>query len=101
MVARDPSIARPRRRRQGDPNPRAAKITTETAYYLLSTPLSAERFGHAARSHWTVENNLHWVLDVTMNEDMARNRLDNGLHNLAVLRHMAINLISKEPFKGS
>jgi len=79
----------------------AAKITTETAYYLLSTPLSAERFGHAARSHWNVENNLHWVLDVTMNEDMARNRRDNGPHNLAVLRHMAINLISKEPSKGS
>jgi predicted transposase YbfD/YdcC len=78
-----------------------AKITTQTAYDLLSTPLSAERFGHAARSHWNVENNLHWVLDVTMNEDMLRNRRDNGPHNLAVLRHRAINLITKEPSKGS
>src|SRR4051812_4884942 len=56
----------------------ATKVTTETAYYLLSAPLSAERFGHAARSHWAVENNLHWVLDVIMNEDNARNRCDTA-----------------------
>src|SRR4051794_30530731 len=78
-----------------------AKVTTETAYYLLSTPLSAERFGHVARSHWAVENSLHWCLDVIMNEDNARNRLDNGPYNLAILRHMALNLIRKEPSKGS
>ena len=41
-----------------------------------------------------VENKLHWVLDVTMNEDQARNRLDNGPNNLAVLRHMAINILN-------
>ena len=79
----------------------SAKVTTETAYYLLSTPLSAERFGHVARSHWAVENSLHWCLDVIMNEDNARNRLDNGPYNLAILRHMALNLIRKEPSKGS
>jgi len=78
-----------------------AKVTTETAYYLLSTPLSAERFSHVARSHWAVENSLHWCLDVIMNEDNARNRLDNGPYNLAILRHMALNLIRKEPSKGS
>jgi predicted transposase YbfD/YdcC len=79
----------------------AAKVTTETAYYLLSAPLSAERFAHAARSHWAVENTLHWCLDVIMNEDNARNRLDNGPYNLAILRHMALNLIRKEPSSGS
>ena len=79
----------------------SAKVTTETAYYLLSTPFSAERFGHVARSHWAVENSLHWCLDVIMNEDNARNRLDNGPYNLAILRHMALNLIRKEPSKGS
>jgi predicted transposase YbfD/YdcC len=78
-----------------------AKVTTETAYYLLSAPLSAERFGQVARSHWAVENSLHWCLDVIMNEDNARNRLDNGPYNLAILRHMALNLIRKEPSKGS
>jgi len=51
--------------------------------------------------HWAVENSPHWCLDVIMNEDNARNRLDNGPHNLAILRHMALNLIRKEPSKGS
>jgi predicted transposase YbfD/YdcC len=79
----------------------AAKVTTQKAYYLLSAPLSAEQFAHAARSHWAVENSLHWCLDVIMNEDNARNRLDNGPYNLAILRHMALNLIRKEPSSGS
>lgn len=78
-----------------------AKITTETAYYLLSTPLSAERFGAAARHHWGIENTLHWVLDVTMNEDQTRNRKDNGPQNLALLRRLALNLARLEPSKGS
>lgn len=78
-----------------------AKITTETAYYLLSSPLSAERFAEVVRAHWGIENSLHWVLDVVMNEDYARNRKDNGPKNLAVLRHMALNLIRKEKSKGS
>jgi predicted transposase YbfD/YdcC len=75
--------------------------TTETAYYLLSSALSAERFGEVVRSHWGVENSLHWCLDVTMNEDRSRNRMDNAPQNLAVLRHMALNLIRKERSKGS
>jgi predicted transposase YbfD/YdcC len=79
----------------------ATKTTTETAYYLLSAPLSAERLGAVVRSHWGVENRLHWVLDVVMNEDQARNRLDNGPKNLAILRHMALNLMRKENSKGS
>jgi predicted transposase YbfD/YdcC len=45
------------------------KTTTETAYYLLSTALSGERFNEVVRSHWDVENRLHWRLDVVMNED--------------------------------
>ena len=77
------------------------KTTTETAYYLLSAPLPAERFGEVVRSHWGVENRLHWRLDVVMNEDQMRNRLDNGPHNLTILRHMAINLIEKDTTKGS
>jgi predicted transposase YbfD/YdcC len=48
-----------------------AKNTTETAYYLLSTALSAERFNAVARAHWGVENALHWRLHVVMNEDQA------------------------------
>ena len=85
------------------------KITTETAFYLASSPLSAERFSTVTRAHWGIEcprgtrsvNSLHWVLDVAMNEDNARNRKDNGPENLAILRHMALNIIRKEKSKGS
>ncbi len=79
----------------------AEKTTTETAYYLLSTPLSPERLNEVVRSHWAVENSLHWRLDVVMNEDQARTRLGNGPHNMAVLRHMALNVLQKDPTKGS
>jgi predicted transposase YbfD/YdcC len=78
-----------------------AKTTAETAYYLLSTPLSPERFNAVVRSHWGVENSLHWRLDVVMNEDQDRTRLQHGPENLAVLRHMAINAMQKEGSKGS
>jgi predicted transposase YbfD/YdcC len=77
------------------------KITTETSYYLLSTPLSAERFAHVARIHWGVENGLHWVLDVTMNEDQARHCKDHGPENIALLRRLALNLAKLEGSKGS
>jgi predicted transposase YbfD/YdcC len=77
------------------------KTSTETAYYLLSKALSAERFNEVVRQHWGVENRLHWRLDVVMNEDQDRTRLGNGPHNLAVLRHMAINAMQRDTTKGS
>ena len=61
----------------------------------------AERFGQIVRAHRAIENNLHWMLDVTMNEDQARNRLDNGPNNLAVLRHMALNILNAQKSKIS
>ena len=79
----------------------SARVSTETAYYLLSTPLSAEHFGAVARAHWGVENGLHWVLDVTMNEDQARTRKDHGPQNIALLRRLALNLAKLEGSKGS
>jgi predicted transposase YbfD/YdcC len=79
----------------------ADKTTTETAYYLLSTVLPPERFNQVVRQHWGVENRLHWRLDVVMNEDQDRTRMGNGPHNLAVLRHMALNAMQKEGSKGS
>lgn len=79
----------------------ADKTTTETAYYLLSMTMTPRRLGEVVRSHWAIENRLHWCLDVTMNEDQMRNRMDNAPHNLAVLRHMALNLVRKESSKGS
>lgn len=77
------------------------EISTETAYYVLSTVLSAERFGYVARTHWGVENGLHWVLDVTMNEDLARSHKDHGPQNLALLRRLALTLAKLEGSKGS
>jgi predicted transposase YbfD/YdcC len=79
----------------------AEKTTTETAYYLLSSELTPERFNEVVRQHWSIENSLHWRLDVVMNEDQDRTRAGNGAHNLAVLRHMAINAMQKEGSKGS
>lgn len=75
--------------------------STEVAYYLLSSPLSAKRLGEVARAHWGIENGLHWVLDVVLNEDQNRTRKDHGPKNLAVLRHMALNIVRKETSKGS
>jgi predicted transposase YbfD/YdcC len=78
-----------------------SQISTETAYYLLSRPLSAERLGQVVRQHWGIENSLHWVLDVVMNEDQARRRKDHGPENLALLRRLALNVARLEPSKGS
>jgi predicted transposase YbfD/YdcC len=77
------------------------KTTFETAYYLLSTTVTPERFAQIVRSNWAIENSLHWCLDVIMNEDQARARMDNAPHNLAVLRHLALNAVRKDPAKGS
>ena len=79
----------------------AGEITGNTAYYLLSTALSAERFNEVVRSHRGIENRPHWRLDVVMNEDQARDRMDNGPCNLAIPRHMAMNIMQKDTFKGS
>ena len=77
-----------------------AKTTTETAYYLLSTACSPERFNEVVRSHWEVENKLHWRLDVVMNEDQDRTRLGNGPNNLAVLAPPGCQYHAEGPIQG-
>ena len=62
---------------------------------------SPARFGEVVRAHWGIENSLHWVLDVTMNEDQSRTRKDNGPQNLALLRRWALNACKLEGSKGS
>lgn len=72
------------------------KTTVETRYYISSLPNDAQKLGHAIRSHWGIENQLHWVLDVAFNEDKCRIRKDNAPQNFAVLRHLAMNLLKRE-----
>jgi predicted transposase YbfD/YdcC len=64
-------------------------------HYVSSARLPPERFAEAVRAHWAIENSLHWVLDVTFDEDRARNRKDNGPENLAILRRLTLNLLQK------
>jgi predicted transposase YbfD/YdcC len=71
--------------------------STEVAYYISSLPADAGRIARAARGHWGIENSLHWVLDVTMNEDMSRVRKDHAPENLATLRRIAVNMLKKAP----
>lgn len=72
------------------------KTTVERRYYLSSLPLDAECFARAVRGHWSVENSLHWVMDVNFGEDDSRARNRNAAENLALLRRLALNLIKKE-----
>jgi predicted transposase YbfD/YdcC len=74
---------------------RAGKREHETRYYMASTKLSADMFGRAVRNHWGIENRLHWVLDVVFREDLARLRSGNAPANMAIIRHTALNLLSK------
>ena len=79
----------------------AGKTSTAVRYFLLSKAMTAERLLAVVRAHWGIENSLHWVLDVTMDEDQARNRRDHGPENLALLRRLALNMLRANTAKGS
>jgi len=72
-------------------------VQIDTRSFLTSLPAHAVRFAHAVRPHWGVENSLHWVLDVSFQEDACRIRKENGAQTFAVLRHIAVNLLRCEP----
>jgi predicted transposase YbfD/YdcC len=74
----------------------ASKTTQEVRYFISSLPASAGRILSAVRQHWGIENRLHYVLDVSFDEDACRIRKDNGAEVLAVLRHVALNLLHQE-----
>ncbi|CAA7627336.1 ISAs1 family transposase [Magnetospirillum sp. UT-4] len=71
------------------------KTTVTRHYHVASRPLQAADYLAAARAHWSVENGLHWVLDVVFDEDRARNRKDHGPENLATLRKLALNVLNR------
>lgn len=69
---------------------------TERRYYLSSLPPDAVRIQSAIRSHWMIENSVHWLLDVSFAEDTCRVRKDHGPENLSIIRRVALNLLKKE-----
>jgi len=77
------------------------KIEKETRFYVTSLVLLANLMGPIIRSHWTVENSLHWVMDMIFRDDECRVRTDNAPANFTVLKHMAHNLIRRAPGKDS
>ncbi len=68
-------------------------VSNERRSYISSRALSAEAFGQAVRSHWAIENNLHWTLDVMFHEDLSRLRARHEARNMAVVRHFALNIV--------
>lgn len=75
--------------------------TIERRYYITSIKADAKLFASAVRGHWGVENSLHWSLDVTFREDDSRIRVGFAAQNMAVVRHIALNLLKKEKSKNS
>lgn len=72
------------------------KETWESHYYISSLSLDAELFAHAVRTHWGIENSLHWSLDVAFREDASRKRIGHSAQNFSVMTRLALNLLKNE-----
>jgi predicted transposase YbfD/YdcC len=79
----------------------AEKIERETRFYITSLVWLAHQIGPAVRSHWAIENSLHWVMDMTFRDDESRIRTDHAPANFTTIKHIALNLIRKAPGKDS
>jgi len=73
------------------------ETTLDTRYFISSLPPLAKPLLAAIRSHWHIENRLHWVLDMAFQDDHNRSRKDHAAQNLAILHHLALNLLKQEP----
>ena len=73
------------------------KITRERGYFLCSIAPDAKEFAQAVRNHWSIENRLHWVLDVSFREDQIKMCVKNAAQNMALIRHCALNLLRLDP----
>ena len=69
--------------------------TEEIRYFISSLAPNAKEIANAIRSHWAIENSLHWVLDLTLGEDNSRVRKDPAPENIAMIRHIILNLLQK------
>lgn len=76
-------------------------VSTERRYYVSSLPPDSEELAQAIRSHWQIENRLHWCLDVTFREDACRTRTDHAPENLNIVRKIVMNLLRLSPLKRS
>ena len=74
----------------------AEKTTREVRFFITSLPSDAKQVLRRVRGHWSIENSLHWVLDMAFREDESRVRTGYAAENLAVLRHIAVNLLKRE-----
>lgn len=72
------------------------QVSVETRYYITSLENHAAKVAHAVRTHWSIENSLHWVLDVSFDEDACRIRSYHAPQNLSLLRQIALNLLSQD-----
>lgn len=80
---------------------KTGQSSCETRFYITSLPADPAAILAATRAHWSIENNLHWQLDITFREDQCRTRKDFSPLNLSIVRHMALNILKREKSKMS
>jgi predicted transposase YbfD/YdcC len=77
------------------------KTTVESRFFISSLPQNAELFASAVKSHWGIENSLHWILDMTFREDESRIREGNSAENMAIIRHTVLNMLQNTKKKDN
>lgn len=78
------------------------QVSCERRFFISSLPANARQIAQAVRAHWVIENALHWTLDVVFNEDHSTVRKDHAPQNMAIVRHVVLNMLNtaKKQFKG-